>query len=129
MSTHLFGIRHHGPGCARSLRAALEALEPDIVLVEGPPDAEEVLPLLRHEAMTPPVALLVYAPDDAEPARSTIRSPTSRRSGRRCDYALQAQACPCASSTCRRRSSSRASRRQPEQPEEAPAEPMAATRR
>ena len=59
----VFGIGHHGPGCARSLLAALDALAPDIVLVEGPPDAQEVLPLLTHEAMRPPVALLVYAPD------------------------------------------------------------------
>src|SRR5215468_5256033 len=63
MTTHLFGIRHHGPGCARSLRLALEALNPDIVLIEGPPDAQEVLPLMRHKTMTPPVALLIYAPD------------------------------------------------------------------
>ncbi|MBO0790605.1 MAG: hypothetical protein J2P36_06605 [Ktedonobacteraceae bacterium] len=63
MSIHVFGIRHHGPGCARSLRAALEALQPDIVLVEGPPDAHEVLPLLTHERMKPPVALLIYRPD------------------------------------------------------------------
>lgn len=59
----VFGIRHHGPGCARSLRAALEALAPDIVLVEGPPDAQEALPLLAHPAMRPPVALLIYRPD------------------------------------------------------------------
>src|SRR4051812_837357 len=59
----IFGIRHHGPGCARSLLAALTALEPDIVLVEGPPDAADVLPLITHEALKPPVALLVYAPD------------------------------------------------------------------
>jgi len=64
----VFGIRHHGPGCARSLRAALEALEPDIVLVEGPPDAQNVLPLLTYEEMKPPVALLIYAPD--EPRRA-----------------------------------------------------------
>ncbi len=63
MTTHIFGIRHHGPGCARALREALERLEPDIVLVEGPPDAHGVLPLLTHEAMKPPVALLIYAPD------------------------------------------------------------------
>ena len=88
MSTHLFGIRHHGPGCARSLRLALEALEPDIVLVEGPPDAHEVLPLMRHTAMTPPVALLIYAPT-RRPRRSTIPSRASRRSGRRCDYAFR----------------------------------------
>ena len=63
VSTHIFGIRHHGPGCARALREALERLEPDIVLVEGPPDAHRVLPLLTHEGMKPPVALLIYAPD------------------------------------------------------------------
>ncbi|HEX6542668.1 MAG TPA: DUF5682 family protein [Ktedonobacterales bacterium] len=63
MTTHLFGIRHHGPGCARALREALEQLVPDIVLVEGPPDAHSVLPLLTNPAMKPPVALLIYAPD------------------------------------------------------------------
>jgi len=63
VSMHIFGIRHHGPGCARSLREALQSLEPDIVLVEGPPDAQEVLPLLTHEEMQPPVALLIYASD------------------------------------------------------------------
>ncbi len=65
---HVFGIRHHGPGCARSLRAALEKLSPDIVLVEGPPDAHEVLPLLTHQDMQPPVALLIYAPDKPKQA-------------------------------------------------------------
>ena len=59
----IFGIRHHGPGSARSLRAALEQLRPDAILVEGPPDAAEVLPLLAHPDMRPPVALLIYAPD------------------------------------------------------------------
>ncbi len=68
MTTHIFGIRHHGPGCARALREALERLEPDIVLVEGPPDAHAVLSLLTHPAMKPPVALLIYAPD--APARA-----------------------------------------------------------
>lgn len=61
--THIFGVRHHGPGSARSLRRALEALQPDLVLVEGPPDADELLPLLAHPELEPPVALLVYAVD------------------------------------------------------------------
>ena len=61
MSVHIFGIRHHGPGSARSVRLALEDLAPDMVLVEGPPDAQDVLPLLAHASMKPPVALLVYA--------------------------------------------------------------------
>ncbi len=64
MSVSVFGIRHHGPGCARSLRAALEQLEPDIVLVEGPPDAQDVLPLLTSAEMKPPVALLIYSPEN-----------------------------------------------------------------
>src|SRR5688500_20003275 len=65
---HLFGIRHHGPGSARSVRRSLESLKPDCILVEGPPDAAEVLPLLAHKGMKPPVALLVYAAD--EPGRA-----------------------------------------------------------
>ncbi|MBX5449441.1 DUF5682 family protein [Thermogemmatispora sp.] len=68
MSFHLFGIRHHGPGCARSLRAALEKLAPDLVLVEGPADAQEILPLLNHPRMVPPVALLIYRPDQPRQA-------------------------------------------------------------
>jgi hypothetical protein len=67
-SLHIFGIRHHGPGSARSVQAALEALQPDVVLVEGPPDAHEVLPLLAHEQMQPPVALLIYAPEQPQQA-------------------------------------------------------------
>jgi hypothetical protein len=65
---HVLGIRHHGPGSARSVRRTLEALKPDCVLVEGPPDAADVLPLMAHKGMKPPVALLVYAAD--EPARA-----------------------------------------------------------
>ncbi len=68
MSVHVFGIRHHGPGSARSLGQALEALQPDIILVEGPPDAADVLPLLAHPQMQPPVALLIYVPDEPQRA-------------------------------------------------------------
>lgn len=65
---HYFGIRHHGPGCARSLVRAFAALQPDCVLVEGPPEAESVLAALLSEQMQPPVALLSYCPD--EPRRA-----------------------------------------------------------
>ena len=70
MSVHIFGVRHHGPGCARSLRAALEELGPDCLLVEGPPDASATLPLLMHEQMEPPVALLLYVPE--QPSRAVF---------------------------------------------------------
>jgi hypothetical protein len=68
MSLSIFGIRHHGPGSARSLRQALETLRPDCLLVEGPPDAADALPLLRHSQMKPPVALLIYPPDQPQRA-------------------------------------------------------------
>ena len=68
----IFGIRHHGPGSARSLRAALEQLRPEIVLVEGPPDADALIPLLAHRDMRPPVALLVYL---AEQPRQAVYYP------------------------------------------------------
>lgn len=62
---HLFGIRHHGPGCARSLRRALDALQPDCLLIEGPPDGEAMLSLVTHPQLVPPVALLVFDPENA----------------------------------------------------------------
>jgi hypothetical protein len=61
---HIFGIRHHGPGCARSLVQALEALQPDCLLIEGPPEADELLGFVTDPAMQPPVALLVYRPEN-----------------------------------------------------------------
>jgi hypothetical protein len=67
---HVLGVRHHGPGSARSVRAALERLQPDVVLIEGPPEADALLPLAAHAEMKPPVALLVYAVD--RPARAVF---------------------------------------------------------
>ncbi|MDC0714859.1 DUF5682 family protein [Stigmatella sp. ncwal1] len=60
-AVHVLGVRHHGPGSARSVRAALEKLQPDVVLIEGPPEADAILPWVAREGMKPPVALLIYA--------------------------------------------------------------------
>ncbi|WP_016908868.1 DUF5682 family protein [Streptomyces xiaopingdaonensis] len=57
----LLGVRHHGPGSARAVRCALEAAEPRVLLVEGPPEADAVVGLAAHEEMRPPVALLAHA--------------------------------------------------------------------
>jgi hypothetical protein len=59
----VLGIRHHGPGSARSLIAALEEYQPDAVLIEGPADADPLLRWVLADGMTPPIALLGYAPD------------------------------------------------------------------
>src|SRR3954454_9815133 len=70
MSHTVFGIRHHGPGSARSLERALSELAPDAVLIEGPPEADALLGLAADEDMEPPVALLTYVPD--EPVRAAF---------------------------------------------------------
>ncbi|MFF4231390.1 DUF5682 family protein [Streptomyces sp. NPDC001820] len=60
----LLGVRHHGPGSARAVRAALEAASPPAVLIEGPPEGDALLALAADEQMRPPVALLAHAVDD-----------------------------------------------------------------
>ncbi|MET8942212.1 DUF5682 family protein [Streptomyces sp. NPDC004542] len=66
----LLGVRHHGPGSARAVRAALEAARPRAVLIEGPPEADALIPLAADDRMRPPVALLAHAVD--EPGRSAF---------------------------------------------------------
>jgi len=61
--TRYFGIRHHGPGCARSLQRALAHWQPDCILIEGPPDADALLGFVTHAGLVPPVALLVHSTD------------------------------------------------------------------
>lgn len=68
MSLHVLGIRHHGPGCARSLLAALDELAPDAIVLEGPADAADALPLAMADGIKPPVALLIYPSN--EPRRA-----------------------------------------------------------
>jgi hypothetical protein len=67
-SVHILGVRHHGPGSARSVVAALTSIQPDYILVEGPSDVTDLLRFALADGMRPPVALLVYVPD--EPKRA-----------------------------------------------------------
>ncbi len=67
---HLLGVRHHGPGSARSVVSALDELQPSIVLVESP---AETTPAFRwigdgDDVLVPPVALLGYVVDDSHRA-------------------------------------------------------------
>ncbi|WP_225099702.1 DUF5682 family protein [Streptomyces sp. CoH27] len=66
----LLGVRHHGPGSARAVRAALDAARPATVLIEGPPEADALIPLAADPGLRPPVALLAHAVD--EPGRSAF---------------------------------------------------------
>ncbi|MGW2679411.1 DUF5682 family protein [Streptomyces sp. NPDC001436] len=66
----LLGVRHHGPGSARAVRAALDHAQPRAVLIEGPPEGDALLGLAAEPGMRPPVALLAHAADD--PARAAF---------------------------------------------------------
>jgi hypothetical protein len=66
MAIHVLGIRHHGPGSARNVKQFLEDIKPDIVLVEGPPEADGILPWVSHNELKPPVAILCYQPDNPQ---------------------------------------------------------------
>jgi len=64
----LYGVRHHGPGSARSVRAALVEQQPDVVLIEGPPEADGLVELAADPQMRPPVALLGYVAGESSKA-------------------------------------------------------------
>ncbi|WP_420593694.1 DUF5682 family protein [Deinococcus sp.] len=67
-SYHIYPIRHHGPGSARSLERALSAAPPEVLLIEGPSDADALLPFLNDPALTPPVALMAHVQGHPERA-------------------------------------------------------------
>lgn len=64
MRIQFYGIRHHGPGSARSLLDALKKQQPDCLLIEHPEDAAAALGEAAAQGLEPPVALLVYDPKD-----------------------------------------------------------------
>ena len=64
MPERLYGIRHHGPGSARAVLRELDRRRPDVLLVEGPPEADDLIRWVEADGLEPPVALLGYATDD-----------------------------------------------------------------
>ncbi|MFC8933215.1 DUF5682 family protein [Rhodococcus sp. NPDC057135] len=70
LRVRVFGIRHHGPGSARSVRQGLEEFSPDVVLIEGPSDADPLVMLAASESMEPPIALLAFA--TGEPSKAAF---------------------------------------------------------
>ncbi|SDT29285.1 DUF5682 family protein [Microlunatus soli] len=69
-TVEVLGIRHHGPGSARSVLQALDELRPDLVIIEGPPELDGLLSLAADPDLVPPVAALIYVTD--EPHRASF---------------------------------------------------------
>src|SRR5262245_29894344 len=56
----IFPVRHHSPTAALQVARLIRDRRPRAVLVEGPADATELIPLLLDAETVPPVALYVY---------------------------------------------------------------------
>jgi Family of unknown function (DUF5682) len=77
MESIVLGVRHHGPGSARAVRRALSAYQPEVVLIEGPPEADPLVALAGAEEMRAPVALLAYPAATTAPRIPAQRTPSA----------------------------------------------------
>ena len=66
----LFGVRHHSPRACVALSEMLARVQPDLVLIEGPSDADAMIPFLTDAQTVPPIAILAYR-KDGEPASTS----------------------------------------------------------
>ena len=66
----VFGVRHLSPMGAWQLRAHLDRVQPDVVLIEGLDDATELIPDMTRKATKPPIAILAYT--DTLPVRTLV---------------------------------------------------------
>ncbi len=62
-SAAIFPVRHHSPRVSAALVAYLDRVRPQRVLVEGPRDAERLIPYLFDADTVPPIAILGYRTD------------------------------------------------------------------
>ena len=60
-----YPVRHHSPVCAWHLERAMEQYQPELVLVEGPENANDLISILARPETRAPVALYYAYRDDA----------------------------------------------------------------
>ncbi|MBK8485256.1 MAG: hypothetical protein IPL31_13185 [Saprospiraceae bacterium] len=56
----IFGIRHHGAGSTKRLLQALDQFQPDVLAIELPEEAKQLIPLINEQTIVPPIAFLFY---------------------------------------------------------------------
>jgi Family of unknown function (DUF5682) len=74
-SVLIFPARHHSPAAALQIDRLIRTRRPRAVLIEGPADADALIPFLLDRATTPPVAIYAYRADagtERERARSVF---------------------------------------------------------
>ncbi|MDR3200718.1 MAG: DUF5682 family protein, partial [Spirochaetales bacterium] len=52
-----FPVRHHSPACARHLKKTIAEYAPDLILVEGPSDANNLVPYIADPSSVPPFCI------------------------------------------------------------------------
>lgn len=67
---NVFGVRHLSPMGAWQLRAYLDRIHPEVVLIEGLDDAAELIPDITRADTRPPIAILAYT--DTFPVRTLV---------------------------------------------------------
>ncbi len=61
----LLPVRHHSPACSLQIQRMIAAWEPTVVLVEGPDNANALLPVMVHEDTAAPFAIYYSYHDKA----------------------------------------------------------------
>lgn len=74
-----YPVRHHSPACAWHLERVIERYAPDCILVEGPENANGLIPVLTHPDTKAPVALFYAVRDEGG-------LPSREEEGWRCYY-------------------------------------------
>jgi len=67
---NVFGVRHLSPMGAWQLRAYLDEIQPEVVLIEGLDDATALIPDITRKQTRPPIAILAYT--DTLPVRTLV---------------------------------------------------------
>ena len=58
-----FPVRHHSPVCSWQLLRTIEEYKPQVILIEGPEDANGIIPVLTDDRTEPPAAIYYYYKD------------------------------------------------------------------
>ena len=59
----LFPVRHHSPVCSYQLLRAVEEFSPTVILIEGPENANDLIPVLTDERTELPAAIYYFYKD------------------------------------------------------------------
>ncbi len=87
-----FPVRHHSPAVARHVDRAIRQRRPKVVFLEGPAEAQQLIPFLIDKATRPPIAIFSsYRDDDNTLGLAGVCSPSAEIPARfACWYPLVA---------------------------------------